>query len=195
MTGDLTRARGTPRCTPEELALLARFRAGDGTTYQTLVRPHLGALLGLSRRLVGDRQWAEDLAQETLVRAFKGLAGFRGECSLRTWLFRIAARLASEPERWRGSDAAVRLANLEIPDHVGPAPEQPTAQRELRDRLAEAMERLPARQRTALHLRAVEGLDYEGIAAVLSCSRGAARMLVLAARRRVMERMGSYLLP
>jgi RNA polymerase sigma-70 factor (ECF subfamily) len=82
-----------------------------------------------------------------------------------------------------------------VPDHLGPTPEQPALQRELRDRLAEAFERLTPRQRTALHLRATEGLDYADIARTMGCRPGAARMLVLAARRRVLERMGGYLAP
>ncbi|MHC4919419.1 MAG: RNA polymerase sigma factor, partial [Planctomycetota bacterium] len=80
--------------TQAEEKLLSRLRAGDPAAFQTLVRPHLGALLALSRRLTGDAHWAEDLVQETLVRAFRSRAGFRGEASLRTWLFKIQLRLA-----------------------------------------------------------------------------------------------------
>ena len=81
-----------------------------------------------------------------------------------------------------------------MPDHA-PSPEQPALQRELHDRLDEAMERLTPRQKTALHLRASEGMDYAAIAAVMGGSAGAARMLVLAARRRIQDRMGRYLAP
>jgi RNA polymerase sigma-70 factor (ECF subfamily) len=183
------------RLTAAEQILLAQLRAGDRSVAQTLLRPLLPSLLGLSRRLVADKHWAEDLVQETLVRALQGLPGFAGRSSLRTWVLRILARLASEPQRWRRRERARPLADVDVPDALGPAPDVPARERELHERLAEAMERLTLRQRTALHLRASEGLDYAAIAAVLGCAPGAARMLVLAARRRIRERMGGHLLP
>ena len=83
-----------------EAELLARVRAGEPGLFDPLLRPHVPALLALARRLAGP-QWAEDLLQEVLIRAYRGLPGFRGESSLRTWLFRITSLLASEPFRWR----------------------------------------------------------------------------------------------
>lgn len=195
MDADVSRQPATGRCTPEELELLDQLRAGERAAFQSLVKPHVASLLALGRRLTGDHQWAEDLTQETLVRAYKGISGFRGDASLRTWLFRIQTRLAAEPDRWRRRDRMSSLTGIDVPDHLGPAPQEPTLQRELRDRLDEAMERLTSRQRAALHLRAVEGLDYSAVARAMGCRPGAARMLVLAARRRVLERMGRYLTP
>ncbi|MHC4812076.1 MAG: RNA polymerase sigma factor [Planctomycetota bacterium] len=170
--------------TQAEEKLLSRLRAGDPAAFQTLVRPHLGALLALSRRLTGDAHWAEDLVQETLVRAFRSRAGFRGEASLRTWLFKIQLRLARDPSRWQHQEPAQPLTAVVVPDRLAVLPEDETLSRELRDRLLEAMERLSLRQRTALQ-----------IAEVLGGSRAAARMLVLAARRKVLARMGRYLEP
>jgi RNA polymerase sigma-70 factor (ECF subfamily) len=181
--------------TEAEQALLNRLQAGDPGAFQTLVRPHLGALLALARRLTGDTHWAEDLVQETLVRAFRNRQGFRGDASLHTWLFKIQLRLAQDPRRWQKREAAGALESMEVPDRMAVLPDDETLARELRDRLAEAMERLTIRQRTALHLRAVQGMDYRAIAAVLGSSRAAARMLVLAARKKVLDRMGRYLEP
>ena len=194
MDSELTATQKNPEPSLER-ELLDRFRAGDRSAFQSLVRPHLGSLMALGRRLAGDAHWGEDLTQETLVRAFRGLDGFRAEGSFRTWLFRIQVRLASEPQRWRRSERAVPTEGLDVPDHLGEGPEQPAITRELRDRLEEAMERLPARQRAALHLRAHEGLGYTAIGGAMACSPGAARMLVLEARRRVMARMGRFLTP
>lgn len=174
---------------------LARCRAGDASAFQPLLHPHLPALLALARRCCRDPHWAEDLVQETLVRAFRNLASFRGEAALRTWMFRILVRLAADPPRWRRGAAAESLADVEIPDHVDADAEQAAITRELQDRIDEAMERLTLRQRTALHLRAVEGLDYAAIGAVLACTAVAARMHVLAARRAVMQRLREHLEP
>ena len=173
---------------------LTRCQAGDGAAFHPLVRPHLGGLLALARRHCRDPHWAEDLVQETLVRAFRGLASFRGDSALRTWLFKILVRLAADPARWRRADPAQTL-EVDVPDHLGAPAEHAAMARELQDRLDEAMERLTLRQRTALHLRAVEGMDYAGIGAVLACTAVAARMQVLAARRKVLLRVREHLDP
>lgn len=178
-----------------EQHLLARCRAGDASAFQPLLRPHLPALLGLARRHCRDAHAAEDLVQETLVRAFRNVASFRGDAALRTWLFRILVRLASEPQRWAHGRAAEPLGDRDIPDALAAGAERDAIARELQDRLDEAMERLTVRQRTALHLRAVEGLDYAAIGSVLSCTAVAARMHVLAARKKVMARLGGHLEP
>jgi RNA polymerase sigma-70 factor (ECF subfamily) len=179
----------------EEQAALAAARGGDIAALHALLRRHVEPLLALARRsLRGDRHRAEDLVQETLLVACRSLVAFRGDASLRTWLFRILVRLAGDPGRWHGSPLpAGRLEPGEIPDGLAVEPEHATLARELHGRIAEAMERLPARQRTALHLRAVEGMGYAAIASVLGGSAGAARMLVLSARRTVRERLGQYL--
>lgn len=185
----------TARMTADEQALLTRLRAGDPAAFQTLLRPQLPSLLALARRMVGDEHWAEDLVQEALVRALRGLPRFEGRSSLRSWLLRIVVRLASEPQRWQRRQRTVSLDEVDIPDHLGPAPDLPARERELCERLAEAMERLTARQRTALHLRAAEGLDYATIAEIMASTPAAARMLVMDARRRVRARLGRHLLP
>lgn len=184
----------TTRPTDDERRWLDRCRAGDTSAFQPLVHPYLPGLLALARRQCRDPHWAEDLVQETLVRAFRGLPGFRGDAALRTWLFRILVRLAAEPQRWRRGSAAAPL-EIDVPDHLDAPMVHDAMARELRQRLDEAMERLTARQRTALHLRAAEGMDYAAIAAVLGCSAVAARMHVLEARRHVLQRVKEHLDP
>ena len=183
-----------PTASEQERRWLSAFRGGDAAAFHPLVRPHLQALVTLARRHCRDHHWADDLVQETLVRAFQGLAAFRGDAALRTWLFRILVRLASEPQRWRRGERAGAL-DLDVPDHLDDPALHTAVERELHQQLDAALERLPARQRTALHLRAVEGMDYAAIAGVLECTAAAARMLVLEARRKVLQRLGRLLEP
>lgn len=182
--------------TDQERHWLERCRVGDQSAFQHLLRPHLTGLLSLARRYCRDPHWAEDLVQETLVRAFKGLPAFRGDSALRTWLYRILVRLACEPARWQRAMPTESISDMDVPDsYDGNLAEQDAIARELQDRLDEAMERLTNRQRTALHLRAVEGMDYAGISAVLACSSTAARMHVLEARRKILARVKEHLDP
>lgn len=180
---------------------LDRFRVdGDHDAFQVLMRPLLRPVRALARRLTGCPSAADDLVQEALIRAYRYLEGFEGTAAgLRAWMFRVVIQLGSETDRWtrreraRGDGAHERIDG--IPAVLGDDPVWPSIERELQERLAEAMERLPARQRAAIHLRASEGLDYRGVADAMGCSPGAARMLVHAARGRLFERLEEHLEP
>lgn len=178
---------------------LADALQGDPVAFDRLVRPLLGSLLALARRLARGGASGEELLQAALIRAYKGLAGFRGECSFRSWLVGILYRLAAQPERLtgqgKGLPALLTSDELDraVPDSLAADPLTRVTARDLLDRVEEAMERLPVRQRTALHLRAVETWSYAEIARVLATTPGAARMAVLAARNKLRQRLGGLL--
>lgn len=170
-------------------ATLDAFRDGDRRAFRTLIEPELGRLRAFARRLSGRADAADDLVQEVLLRAFRSCHTFRGEGSVRSWLFRIAARLGSEPQRYLGRESGASLdAEAEFESSHG-APVSYAREREVEAKLEVELDALPERQRAALHLRATEGLDYQRIAQVLGCSNGAARMLVLEARKSLMRRL------
>jgi len=180
--------------TREPWPLLEAARRGDRQAFDRLVRPLMGNLLALARRLGGPHS-GEDLLQEALIRAHRGLPEFRGDCSFRSWIIGILFRLGSEPNRYRGPrplPGQVELNGL-IPDRLEADPGEQVTTRDLLKRVEAAMERLPVRQRTALHLRAVEGWDYREIAAALETSEGATRNAVMEARRRLRDRLGDEL--
>ena len=78
----------------EEQALLERIRNGDDSGFEQLVKEHTGKIIGLAWRLVGNREEAEDLAQEAFLRLHRSLPTFRGESRIGTWLYRTTTRLA-----------------------------------------------------------------------------------------------------
>jgi len=167
--------------------------AGDRQAFDRLVRPLLGNLLALCRRLSVSSP--EELLQEGLIRAHRGLGTFRGDCSFRSWVVGILFRLASDPGRFRGPrplPGQVELGSL-VPDRLGEDPQERVSARDLLRRVEEAMERLPVRQRTALHLRAVEGWEYPEIARALETTEGTSRNAVMDARRKLRDRMGDLL--
>ena len=181
-----------------ESALLERFQeapeAQRSDLFRQLVEPHLQAMLALGRRQLPAGLAAEDVVQDVLVRAYRGLGSFRGDASVRTWLLRITLRTAASARRARTPGEAWTEATPP-PETREPDPASNAWQRELQGRLAAAMAGLPERQRAALHLRTAEGMDYRCIGEVLECSSGAARMLVMTARRGVLETMGKDLDP
>lgn len=176
---------------PQQPPALEAARRGDPGAFDQVVRPLLGSLLALARRLAGEAA-GEDLLQEGLLRAWRGLAGFREETTFRAWVAGILFRLSREPRRFRPRPERAAAARA-IPDRLDPDPLLKASARELLDRVEQALERLPAPQRTALHLRAIEGWGYAEIAAALETSAGAARTAVFAARRRLRARMGDLL--
>ncbi len=174
--------------------LLDAARAGDPAAFDRLLRPMLGSLLAMARRLAPPGR-GEDLLQEALIRAHRGLPRFRGDCALKPWILRILHRCARDPRRFLGSPGPVHPgAGIEaIPDGLDRDPAVRVSARDVLHRVEEAIERLPLRLRTAIHLRAVEGWSYERIAEVLESSPGAARNAVLRARRLLRDRFEDLL--
>lgn len=159
---------------PSDQELIARWQAGDEAAATELVRRHADAV-GRFAQTQGEREEVEEVVQDTFVRAFASLNGFRGESSLRTWLFTIARNLVRDRERSR----RVRRDVVPIEEaHVvveHDAHEHAIADETL-DRLRSGMRRLSPMQRDVFSLRAVEGLSYKDIAVALNTSEGAARV-------------------
>ena len=168
-------------------ALLARWRGGDERAATALVERHAPAL---ARYLasVGARSDAEELVQDTFVRAFQGIDNFRAESSLRTWLFTIARRLLLDRRR---SGARRGRHEVEAPDGVDAAREHTALDDlvagETQGRLRLAVERLTPTQRDVFLLRVVEGHAYKEIARIAGTTEGSARVHYHNAIRSIQE--------
>src|SRR6185436_4292300 len=137
---------------PSENQFLERLRRGDAMAYERLVGEHSGDVYALLFRLTSDAEEARDLTQETFLRAFQSIDRFRGDASLKTWIYRIAINQARNRWRWwkrRRRDATVSLdatdGNHEQPlaatlaNDNSPSPEQQTLAREREAQLREAL--------------------------------------------------------
>jgi RNA polymerase sigma-70 factor (ECF subfamily) len=158
-------------------ALVARWLGGDERAATLLVERHAPALARFAASLTsgGDRGLIDELVQDTFVRAFQSLADFRGESSLRTWLFTIERRLLLDQRR----SERRRPAGEEIDE--GDAATEYTAldalvAGETEGRIRQAIERLSPLQRDVFLLRVTEGLSYKEIAGVVGTTEGAARV-------------------
>ena len=171
--------------TPAEDQFLEKLRRGDAIAYERLVAEHSGDVYALLHRLTSDVEEARDLTQETFLRAFQSIDRFRGDASLKTWLYRIAINQARNRWRWwrrRRRDATVSLdatgdrqeqpLAATLPSKNSPSPEQETLSREREGCLREALTRLRHSYREAVILRDVEGFSYEEIAQMLQISIG-----------------------
>jgi len=159
---------------PSDLELIARWRGGDERAATELVARHAPALARFAASN-GAEFDVEEVVQDTFVRAFGALDSFRGESSLRTWLFTIERRLLLDrrrAERRRASEVELRADDRASGDD----PLQSVLARESRDRLRVAVGRLSPTQREVFVLRIGEGLSYKEIAEVVGTTEGAARV-------------------
>jgi RNA polymerase sigma-70 factor, ECF subfamily len=134
-------------------------------------------------QLCGSAEQAEELTQETFIRAHTGLLTFRGDCSVATWLFRIARNLYLKSLRHPSPPRIDTEELLEIPDRTMEGdPVRRYAASEQRDLITQALAQLPERQRSILLLRDAEGLAYDEIARVLDISLAAVKVNLFRAR-------------
>jgi RNA polymerase sigma-70 factor (ECF subfamily) len=157
---------------------------GDPLSLEELYRRYRGPVQQYLYRLCGSADQAEELAQETFIKACAGLLTFRGDCSVATWLFRIARNVYLDSLR-RPNPARIDTDELlAIPDSGSYGdPARRYAASEERDLIALALAQLPEKQRTILLLRDVEELAYVEIADVLNISLAAVKVNLLRARK------------
>lgn len=182
-----------------DAAAAEEARKGNQLAFRALVERHSRSLFRLAFRMTGNEQDAEDMVQETFLRAYKQLHRFDGRAAFGTWLYRIGANCcldllrarrlrkelscsAAEPE-----EGPNLLKNVVSPE---PDPERLTRSGQLAGLLGPALEQLSDAERTAFVLRHYEGHDIEEIARVLGVNKGAAKHSVFRAvqkLRRVLE--------
>lgn len=159
-----------------ENALIDRARNGDREAFGELTRRHRDAVYRFATRWVADPEQALDIAQETFVRAYRGLKDYRGEGKFRTWLFSIALNVARSSARRHKRRGEVRLdTGWDLPDLRTP-PDMKVARAEAFARAARELADLPEKQRGAVSLRIYEGLSFREIGEIIGCSEVSARV-------------------
>lgn len=154
--------------------------------FARMARDHATSIYSLAIRLTGNRADAEDLVQETFLKAWRGIGDFEGRSRPRTWLVRILLNTARD--RARRAPAA-RLADEPAAAGIGDTGDR-VARRETLGRVLDAVSDLPPRQREVLLLRARGGLSYREIAEVLGIGEGAVKTHLVTARRKLLRRFG-----
>ena len=169
---------------------MQRCADGDEAACSELVSEHQRMVFQLAMNLLGERDEALDLSQEVFLRVFRTIHRFRGQSSLRTWIYRIAVNQARNRHRfWRRRHRADQVSlDQHIETHgdflsAGESrPDRVLAQKELAERLQHALDRLPFDQRTAIVLHEIDGLSYEEIAFSLGVAIGTVKSRLTRAR-------------
>jgi RNA polymerase sigma-70 factor (ECF subfamily) len=181
----------------DDASLVARCQQGDRSAFDALVLRHQQEVFAVALRMLGDRDEAQDVAQDAFVRAYQGLGAFRQEAKLSTWLVSITMNLCRNRRRWWARRKRVIVASIDERtdtgegsighDAVDPAPSPAVAveQRERGEQLLEALQLLSDGERTVIVLRDVQGYSYEEIAGVLRCRVGTVKSKLNRARLRL----------
>jgi RNA polymerase sigma-70 factor (ECF subfamily) len=204
----------------QDLALVAALRAGDETAFAMLVERYQPAMLRIARMYVSTRSVAEEVVQETWVGVLKGLDGFEGRSSLRTWIFRILANTAKtrgqrearsvpfssiwtadtdgepsvEPDRFLPQGHPLSPGHWADPP-VGweSTPEERLLSRETLAEVSRAIETLPPNQREVIRMRDVLGWPSSDVCNALDISQTNQRVLLHRARAKVRRALEGYL--
>ena len=181
-------------------ALVQQCAEGDEVACTRLVTDHQRMVFQLALHLLGDQQEAQDLTQEVFLKVFRMLPQFRGQSTLRTWIYRIVVNQASNRQRWwrrRRKSQQVALeehaaVHGELPDVRNFAmPDRVLQQREVAGRVWNALDALPFDQRAVIVLREIDGLSYEEIATSLSVAVGTVKSRLARARESLRLALGA----
>ncbi len=170
-------------------ALVTAAQAGDTDAVAALVHRYQTRIFNFSLAMTGNAADAEDLAQETFIRAFRGLHRFRGDSAFKNWLYRIAANAAHTLRGSRQLRSAVWDARVESDEvgerHLAAGDDSVELQAIRRQAIDRALAALPVDLRTPVVLRDVEGLEYHEIAEAMDIPIGTVMSRIFRARRRL----------
>ena len=168
--------------------LVTRAREGDTTAFNRLATRHRERILNYALRSLGDREAAEDVTQDVLIRLHRALPGFRGDAEIATWLYRVTVNLCRDHlrrMRRRGREAPLGGADDRPELVVLEDPVADVARERAMEAVERALQRLPERQREAVLLRYLGELSYAEIAAVTDTPQGTVASRVFRALRRL----------
>src|SRR5438105_2758108 len=194
-------AAPTPEPVPES-ELVQRARRGDLTAYDELVRRYQERIYATIYHMTANHEDANDLAQETFIKAYQALKSFKGDSSFFTWVYRIAVNKTINFLKQRKNKTHMSLNDLDFnaehdADLVALISEK-TPRREvnlieLQEKLNAALQKLSEVHRLAVTLHDVQGLSHEEISRIMSCNTGTVRSRLFYARQQLQAYLSDYL--
>jgi len=179
----------------DDAILMVHVSRGDQDAFAILVERYRVRALNFAHRFLGDRETAEDVAQEAFVRAYQSRHGYRPKAAFSTWFLHILSNLClNEIRRRKRWDRALQseAASPTISLPVSASPEGHYQQQELSAAVRRALHELPDKQRLAVILQRFEGLDYAEIGRVMGVSRGAVDGLLSRAKESLRHKLSTH---
>ena len=171
--------------------LLRRAQRGEADAFEQLMTPLESLIWRVCWHYTGERETASDCAQEAMIKIWRSLDGYRGDCAFESWVYRIAANCSMDAMRKKKRDRSESIEPLKEngfdPADPEPGTEEKVIAAERRRQLRECIARLPEDQRDALVMTQLEGLSYEEAAARLDVSEGTVKSRVNRAKAKLKE--------
>ena len=171
--------------------LLRKAQHGDPEAFEQLITPLEQLIWRICWHYTGNRESAEDCGQETMIRIWRSLDSYRGDCALESWVYRIAANCCMDYLRKKKRDKSVSMEPMQEqgfdPADPSPGTEEQVVAAEEKKRLREAITLLPEDQREALIMTQLEKVPYEEAAKLLGVSEGTIKSRVNRAKARLKE--------
>ena len=186
----------------DELALVKRAQEGEMPAYDELVRRYQERIYATVYHMTSNHEDANDLAQETFIKAFRALKSFKGDSSFFTWLYRIAVNKTINFLKQRKNRTQLSLNDLDFnaehdPDLIAlisdKTPRRDLSLTELQEKLNEAMLKLSDVHRLVVTLHDVQGLSHEEISKIMDCNTGTVRSRLFYARQQLQAHLSDYL--
>ncbi|MFZ3183970.1 MAG: sigma-70 family RNA polymerase sigma factor [Pseudomonas sp.] len=193
----------------DEQELVKRLRNGDSNAFETVIKLHHAFLVAMAIPLVGPDS-ADDVAQETWLRAFAAIGKFEGRSKLRTWLARIAINEAHAMRRKRGREVSLDNWGVDSGSPISSrfneqgawdtppsqwhheTPEELLTEAELHECIRKHLHKLPSDQQSVVMMRELGGLDYNEIAQALDLAEGNIRVLLHRGRQRMHAMLNNF---
>ena len=186
----------------EDIDLVRRAKLGDGPAYEDLVRKYQERIYATVYHMTANHEDANDLAQETFIKAYTALKSFKGDSSFYTWVYRIAVNKTINFLKQRKNKAHMSLNDLDFnaendPDMVAlvsdRTPRRDVGLTELQEKFNGAMLKLSAVHRLVVTLHDVQGLSHEEIGKMMDCNVGTVRSRLFYARQQLQAYLSDYL--
>lgn len=194
----------------EDAVLTAELQAGSEEAFALLIAQYHASVYSLVSRVLNDPSDAPDITQDVFIKIFRGIRSFHGDSSLRTWIYRIALREASNQRRWwsrhRGREVTIEaqpahgsegesfsLKEVLVDEQASPF--EHAVHDEMREQVELQLRRLPEHFRTVVVLRDLEGMSYEEIADILGMQLGTVKSRLMRGRAMLRERLGNLIAP
>lgn len=191
----------------EETALIAQLKAGSEEAFAWLIATYHQPIYSLIARTIPAGSDAADITQEVFVKVYRGISGFHGEASLRTWIYRIALHEASNQRRWwsrhcrqevtietetgeSSEGQALYLKDTLVDEHESPF--EMAANSEVRQTVEAGLREIPEPFRAVVVLRDLEGFAYEEIAEILNVNLGTVKSRLMRGRAHLKKQLTPY---
>jgi RNA polymerase sigma-70 factor (ECF subfamily) len=191
----------------EETGIVSELKAGSEEAFAWLIAKYHQPIYSLVARTIPDPADAADLTQDVFIKIYRGIGGFNGDASLRTWIYRIALREASNQRRWWGRHKRQEVTietefgegndgqPLCLKDTLVDAHESPfdrAASEEVRAKVEEELRRIPEPFHAVVVLRDIEGFSYEEVAEILGVNLGTVKSRLMRGRAHLKARLSGF---